>query len=59
MRFDDLNELIETVKRKNSEIGLCRTVAGYAWEWKSNSKMIRMHSILLLKIRITGGTLNL
>ncbi len=36
--FDDPNEMIETIKRKDAEMGLCRTVAGYAWEWKSNPK---------------------
>jgi hypothetical protein len=39
--FDDPNDMIEAVKRKNEEIGLCRTVAGYAWEWKSNPKKDR------------------
>ncbi|WP_035764758.1 DUF2075 domain-containing protein [Butyrivibrio sp. NC2002] len=34
--FDDPNEMIRAVRRKNDEIGLCRTVAGYGWKWKSN-----------------------
>ena len=33
--FDDVSEMIENIKKKNSEIGLCRTIAGYAWPWKS------------------------
>lgn len=35
--FDDPNEMITAIKNKNDEIGLCRTVAGYGWKWKSNS----------------------
>lgn len=34
--FDDLGEMVEEVKRKNSEFGLSRMVAGFAWEWVSN-----------------------
>ncbi len=33
--FDDANEMIDRVKEKDKELGLCRNVAGYAWEWQS------------------------
>jgi len=33
--FDDVNLLVETVRRKDNEIGLCKTVAGFSWEWKT------------------------
>lgn len=33
--FDDVNEMVEYIKRKDSEIGLCRNVAGYSWKWSS------------------------
>lgn len=33
--FDDPNEMIMEIKRKNEDIGLCRTVAGYGWKWES------------------------
>ena len=31
--FDDVEEMVQMIKRKNDEVGLCRAVAGYAWEW--------------------------
>ena len=33
--FDDVQEMVNAVKVKNDEIGLCRVVAGYAWPWVS------------------------
>lgn len=36
--FDDPNKMIEEIKIKDKELGLCRNVGGYAWEWKSNKK---------------------
>ena len=33
--YDDANQMIEDIKALNKEVGLCRTVAGYAWRWVS------------------------
>lgn len=33
--FDDANEMIDSIKEKDKAFGLCRNVAGYAWEWLS------------------------
>lgn len=33
--FDDVNLLVETIRKKDDEIGLCKTVAGFSWEWKT------------------------
>ncbi len=33
--FTDPNEMIESIKAKDAEYGLCRNVAGYAWKWVS------------------------
>lgn len=33
--FDDVNVLVETVRKKDDEMGLCKTVAGFSWEWKT------------------------
>lgn len=41
--FDDVNEMVELIKKKNSEIGLCRNIAGYSWAWKSKGKKLPMH----------------
>lgn len=36
--FDDPNKMIEKIKQLDKEMGLCRNVAGYDWEWKSKGK---------------------
>lgn len=36
--FDNVNDMVETIKQKDNEIGLCRNVAGYAWQWKSKKQ---------------------
>ncbi|MBQ8644009.1 MAG: DUF2075 domain-containing protein [Candidatus Methanomethylophilaceae archaeon] len=46
--FDDVGDMVESVKRLDSELGLCRNVAGYAWEWRSKGmsrdEVIATHS---------------
>lgn len=34
--FDSLEEMIFQIKKRNTESGLSRLIAGYSWEWKSN-----------------------
>ena len=41
--FDDVNEMVEDVKNKNKELGLCRNIAGYAWKWNSKMKGVPLH----------------
>lgn len=36
--FDDLGEMHKALKEKEKEHGLCRMLAGFSWEWKSNPK---------------------
>lgn len=36
--FDYPNEMIDSIKALNKKYGLCRNVAGYAWEWKTKGK---------------------
>lgn len=38
MIFDDVEHLVETVRKKDDEMGLCKTVAGLSWEWKTKQK---------------------
>jgi len=33
--FDNIKEMIDRIRLLNDEFGLCRIVAGYAWDWKS------------------------
>jgi DUF2075 family protein/DNA replication protein DnaC len=34
--YDDPSKMVADIKEKDSELGLCRVVAGYAWPWLSN-----------------------
>lgn len=38
--YDNVNDMIEDIKEKNKEFGLCRNVAGYAWPWKTQKVTI-------------------
>lgn len=33
--FDNVNDMVEDIKSKDKEYGLCRNIAGYAWKWNS------------------------
>lgn len=35
--FDSIEDMIEQIKLRDSEVGLARLVAGYSWEWKSKN----------------------
>ena len=35
--FNDLDEMIEEIQKKDKEFGLSRLAAGYAWEWVSKT----------------------
>lgn len=41
--FENVNDMIENIKQKDKEYGLCRNVAGYAWLWKSKGKKLPLH----------------
>lgn len=36
--FDDPNDMIESIKKLDKKMGLCRNVAGYDWQWKTKDK---------------------
>lgn len=38
--FDDVNEMIDSIKEKDKEVGLCRNFAGDAWPWINKGKKI-------------------
>lgn len=54
--FDDVDLMINDIKSKNDEIGLCRNVAGYSWEWisKGESSIEAVRSKGLEDIEIQG-----
>ena len=39
--FDDVKEMTDLIKQrnKNSEIGLCRNIAGYGWKWSTKDEI--------------------
>lgn len=39
--FDDVNLLVEAIRKRDDQLGLCKTVAGFAWEWKTKEKTKR------------------
>ena len=42
--FDNVNDMVENIKSKDKEYGLCRNIAGYAWKWNSKGKKLPLHS---------------
>ncbi len=53
--FDNVKDMYDEIKKKDSEVGLSRMVAGYGWEWISKGKSLE--SIVnndLFDIRIQG-----
>ena len=36
--YNDVDKMINDIKKLDSQIGLCRNAAGYAWKWKSKNK---------------------
>ena len=45
--FDNVNTLVESIRKKDDEMGLCKTVAGFSWEWKTkpNNKPKEMENM--------------
>jgi len=41
--FDNVNDMVEEIKDKDKEFGLCRNIAGYAWPWNSKGKRLPLH----------------
>jgi len=42
--YEDIHQMVNDIKKKDSELKLCRIVAGYAWKWVSKNDPI-MHDI--------------
>ena len=36
--FDDVNDMVKTIRSKDNELGLSKTVAGFAWDWRTKPK---------------------
>ncbi len=35
--FNNLEEIVDIIKEKETEFGICRMLAGYAWKWESKN----------------------
>lgn len=38
--FNNVDEMVNEIKSKDDEYGLCRNIAGFAWEWKTKNKLM-------------------
>ena len=36
--FDDVNLTVENIRSKDQKYGLCKTVAGFSWKWRTKQK---------------------
>lgn len=52
--FDSLKELYHELGIRNDQYKLCRLVAGYAWEWKSDPKKKPVPDLNAIDIEIDG-----
>jgi len=52
--FDSFPPLYNKLKTKEKENGLCRMIAGYSWEWKSDPKRKENLDLNAIDIRIDG-----
>jgi len=55
--YDNIREMVSDIKQKDSEIKLCRIVAGYAWEWKSKNNP-NVHDIEIDGLKLTWNRTN-
>lgn len=52
--FNSFNSLYNKLKIKEDVYGLCRMIAGYSWEWKSDPKRKENLDLNAIDIRIDG-----
>ena len=53
--FDDVNDMVTSIKRLDKSMGLCRNVAGYSWPWKTKGmKLEDIKAQGLFDIEIEG-----
>lgn len=52
--FDSFNSLYNKLKIKEKGNGLCRMIAGYSWEWKSDPKRKKNLDLNAIDIKLDG-----
>jgi DUF2075 family protein len=55
--YDDIHKMVSDIKQKDSELHLCRMVAGYAWEWKSRNNS-SAHDIEINGLKLVWNSTN-
>lgn len=55
--YDELSEMVEDIKEKNSQMDLCRLVSGYAWSWASKNNP-DTHDIEIGEVRLKWNSVN-
>lgn len=55
--FDDIHEMVGSIKKKDSGLGLCRVVSGYAWPWVSK-KNPDQHDIEIDGLKLFWNSVN-
>lgn len=53
--FDSLQDMIDTLNSREQDLGLCRLIAGYAWEWKSK-KNPKLYDIEIDGVKLRWNT---
>jgi len=56
--FDNVDVMVEDIKNKDKEFGLCRNIAGYAWRWNSKGKGIAFDQVNTTNV-INSGVFDL
>lgn len=58
--FDSLDEMVTQIKEKNAQFGLSRLVAGFSWEWISNTEDTKhLHDIVIGDVKLKWNGTNL
>jgi DUF2075 family protein len=52
--FDNFVDLRNELTKRENELGLCRMIAGYSWEWLSNPKLIPKPTPEVTDIELDG-----
>lgn len=55
--YEDIGKMVSDIKEKNSKMGLCRVVSGYAWPWASK-KDVNKHDIEIDNIKLKWNSVN-
>lgn len=53
--FDDVNQMVENIKEKDKKFGLCKTVAGFSWEWRTKQKKKPLDNMICYDMLVKKG----